>query len=88
LPWDFIDELRPAIVISLGGLAGAGPMVEIEALRKPKTLGVGIYVKHSVTGEEAAVRPDVVFETQSVIKLALAIRSYQLAAEEWAAEPR
>jgi beta-lactamase class A len=40
---------------------------------------VGIYVKHLTTGEEAAVRPDVVFEAQSVIKLALAIRSYQLA---------
>ena len=54
-------------------------VVEIESLREPKPLGVGIYVKHLATGEEAAVRPDVVFETQSVIKLALAIRSYQLA---------
>src|SRR5687767_8212835 len=54
-------------------------VVEIESLREPKPLGVGIYVKHLATGEEAAVRPDVVFEAQSVIKLALAIRSYQLA---------
>jgi len=35
--------------------------------------------KHLTTGQEAAVRADVVFEAQSVIKLALAIRSYQLA---------
>src|ERR687889_134631 len=54
-------------------------VVEIESLREPKPLGVGIYVKHLVTGEEAAVQPDVVFETQSVIKLALAIRAYELA---------
>ena len=58
---------------------GAAGVVELESLRERKPLGVGIYVKHLATGEEAAVRPDVVFETQSVIKLALAIRSYQLA---------
>jgi beta-lactamase class A len=54
-------------------------VVEIETLRDGKPLGVGIYVKHLSTGEEAAVRADVVFETQSVIKVALAIRCYQLA---------
>ncbi|WP_412539276.1 serine hydrolase [Longispora sp. K20-0274] len=54
-------------------------VVELEVLREGKPLGVGIYVKHMVTGEEAAVRPDVAFETQSVIKLALAVRAYQLA---------
>jgi beta-lactamase class A len=56
-------------------------VVGIESLREPKPLGVGIYVKHLTTGEEAAVRPDVAFEAQSVIKLAVAIRSYQLADE-------
>ena len=55
---------------------GPAGVVEIESLRDRKPLGVGIYVKHLATGEEAAVRPDVVFEAQSVIKLALAIRSY------------
>jgi beta-lactamase class A len=58
--------------------APAGAL-EFEALREHKPLGVGIYVKHLTTGEEAAVRPDVTFEAQSVIKLPLAIRSYQLA---------
>ena len=53
--------------------------VELESLRGRKPLGVGIYVKHLTSGEEGAVRPDVAFETQSVIKLALAIRLYQLA---------
>src|SRR5262245_34037872 len=43
--------------------------IEFEALRERKPLGVGIYVKHLVTGGEATVRPDVVFETQSVFKL-------------------
>jgi len=55
--------------------------VEFEALRERKPLGLGIYVKHLSTGEEAAVRPDVAFEAQSVIKLGLAIRAYQLADE-------
>lgn len=59
--------------------AAPAGVVEIESLREPKPLGVGIYVKHLATGEEAAVQPDVVFESQSVIKLALAIRSYGLA---------
>jgi beta-lactamase class A len=54
-------------------------VVELESLRERKPLGVGIYVKHLTTGEEAAVRADVVFETQSVIKIALALRSYRLA---------
>jgi beta-lactamase class A len=54
-------------------------VVEFEALRERKPLGVGIYVKHLTTGEEAGVRADVVFEAQSVIKLAIAIRCYQLA---------
>jgi beta-lactamase class A len=53
--------------------------VEFERLREGKPLGVGIYVKHLVTGAEVGVRPDVVFEAQSVIKLAIAIRCYQLA---------
>ena len=53
--------------------------VEFERLRERKPLGVGIYVKHLTTGEEAGVQPDVVFEAQSVIKLAIAIRSYKLA---------
>jgi beta-lactamase class A len=54
-------------------------VVELESLRERKPLGIGIYAKRLTTGEEAAVRADVVFETQSVIKLAVAIRCYQLA---------
>jgi beta-lactamase class A len=61
--------------------AAPAGVVDIESLREPKPLGVGIYVKHLTTGQEASVRPDVAFEAQSVIKLALAIRSYQLADE-------
>ena len=57
-------------------------ILEFEYLRDRKPLGVGIYVKHLTTGEEAMVRPDVVFETQSVIKLPILIRAYQLADEK------
>ena len=53
--------------------------VEFESLREGKPLGVGIFVKNLRTGEVAAVRPDVAFEAQSVIKLAFAMRSYGLA---------
>jgi beta-lactamase class A len=56
-------------------------VVDLESLRERKPLGVGIYVKQLTTGEEAGFRPDVAFEAQSVIKLALAIRSYGLADE-------
>ncbi|MEV6521372.1 serine hydrolase [Longispora sp. NPDC051575] len=54
-------------------------VVELETVRDGKPLGVGIHVKHLTTGEEASVRPDVVFETQSVIKVTVAVRAYQLA---------
>ena len=54
-------------------------IIELESLRERKPLGVGIYVKHLTTGEEAMVRPDEPFETQSVIKVAVMIRAYQLA---------
>src|SRR4051794_22329020 len=53
--------------------------VELESLRDRQPLGVGIYVKQLTTGEEAGFRPDVVFEAQSAIKIALAIWSYALA---------
>ena len=57
-------------------------VIELESFRDRKPLGVGIYVKHLTTGEEAMVQPDVVFETQSVIKIPILVRAYQLADEK------
>ena len=39
----------------------------------------GIYVKHLKTGEEAAVRADESFNSQSVIKIPIMVRAFQLA---------
>ena len=39
----------------------------------------GLYVKHLTTGEEVAVRADDSFNSQSVIKLAIMVRAFQLA---------
>ena len=39
----------------------------------------GVYLKHLVTGEEAAVRADDSFNSQSVIKIPIMVRAFQLA---------
>src|SRR5690349_21607016 len=39
----------------------------------------GIYVKHLQTGEEAAVRADDSFNSQSVIKIPIMVRAFQMA---------
>ncbi len=39
----------------------------------------GVYVKHLKTGEEAAVRADEAFNSQSVIKIPILVRAFQLA---------
>jgi reactive intermediate/imine deaminase len=41
----------------------------------------GIYLKHLKTGEEAAVRADESFNSQSVIKVPIMVRAFQLAEE-------
>jgi beta-lactamase class A len=70
-----------AATFSLGSVDDAAPagVIELESLRDRKPHGVGIYVKQLSTAREAMVRPDVSFETQSVIKVAIMIRAYQLA---------
>ena len=39
----------------------------------------GLYVKHLATGEEAAIRADESFNSQSVIKIPIMVRAFQLA---------
>ena len=57
-----------------GPLAAA---IEAELGRIPAN--TGFYLKHLKTGEEVAVRADVSFNSQSVIKIPIMVRAFQLA---------
>jgi beta-lactamase class A len=59
-----------------GGL-GLTRLLEAELERFPAR--TGIYVKHLGTAEEAAVRADDSFNSQSVIKIPIMVRAFQLA---------
>ena len=59
---------------STTSLAGA---VEAELARIPAN--TGLYLKHLKTGEEVAIRADTSFNSQSVIKVAIMVRAFQLA---------
>ena len=57
--------------------ADLGALLEAELTRFPAR--TGLYIKHLASGEEAGVRADDSFNSQSVIKLAILIRAFQLA---------
>jgi reactive intermediate/imine deaminase len=57
-----------------GGLAAA---LDAELGRIPAH--TGLYLKHLQTGEEVAIRADTSFNSQSVIKVAILVRAFQLA---------
>src|ERR1700722_9985920 len=57
--------------------SGLTRLLEGELSRFPAK--AGIYVKHMSTGEEAGVRPDVQFNSASVIKIPVMIIAYQMA---------
>jgi beta-lactamase class A len=57
-----------------GALAAA---IEAELLRLPAR--TGLYLKHLKTGEEVALRADESFNSQSVIKIPIMVRAFQLA---------
>jgi len=59
--------------------SGLTRLLEVELERFPAR--TGIYVKHLVTAEEAGVRADDSFNSQSVIKIAIMVRAFQLAEE-------
>lgn len=56
--------------------SGLARSLEAELQRFPAR--TGLYVKHLTTGEEAAVRGDDSFNSQSVIKLPIMVRAFQL----------
>ena len=65
---------------ALAAQSNPGPLaaaVETELGRIPAN--TGLYLKHLKTGEEVAVRADVSFNSQSVIKIPIAVRAFQLA---------
>jgi len=51
--------------------------LEAELARIPAN--TGLYLKHLKTGEEVAIRADTSFNSQSVIKVAIMVRAFQLA---------
>jgi beta-lactamase class A len=55
-------------------------LLEVELERFPAR--TAIFVKHLKTGEEAAVRADEAFNSQSVIKLPIMVRAFQLVDEK------
>ena len=65
---------------ALAAQSNPGPLaaaLEAELGRIPAN--TGFYLKHLKTGEEVAVRADVSFNSQSVIKIPIMVRAFQLA---------
>lgn len=60
--------------------SGLTRLLEVELERFPAR--TGIYVKHLKTAEEASVRADESFNSQSVIKVPIMVRAFQLADEK------
>jgi reactive intermediate/imine deaminase len=64
----------PLTAAAQGGLAA---VLEAELERIPAN--TGLYLKHLKTGDEVAIRADTSFNSQSVIKVAIMVRAFQLA---------
>lgn len=64
-------------VVGQPTLATLTAAVEAELGRIPAA--TGFYLKHLETGEEVAIRADTSFNSQSVIKVAIMVRAFQLA---------
>jgi reactive intermediate/imine deaminase len=64
----------PVTAAAQGGLAA---VLEAELDRIPAN--TGLYLKHLKTGDEVAIRADTSFNSQSVIKVAIMVRAFQLA---------
>ncbi len=65
---------------ALAAQSNPGPLaaaIEAELGRIPAN--TGFYLKHLKTGEEVAVRADVSFNSQSVIKIPIMVRAFQMA---------
>ena len=87
--------LLVVLLLALSGVEGLGvriARVDAQATKTALTLALeaeldrfpartSIYLKHLKTGEEAAVRADESFNSQSVIKVPIMVRAFQLAEE-------
>lgn len=78
----YVGMVLAAVGLSAGACARTaaadlGALLDAELARFPAR--TGLYVKHLATGEEAGVRADESFNSQSVIKIAILIRAFQLA---------
>ena len=74
----------PLLLVLLSSAAAAQPVATplttaLAAALETLPARTGLYVKHLTTGEEAAVRADDSFNSQSVIKIPIMVRAYQLA---------
>lgn len=73
----FITLLVPLVAAAQTPPAGLAAALDAELARIPAN--TGLYVKHLKTGEEVAIRADTSFNSQSVIKVAIMVRAFQLA---------
>jgi beta-lactamase class A len=88
-------RLLIVLVLALSGVEGLGVSIARGSAQGDKTAltlaleaeldrfpaRTSIYVKHLKTGEEAAIRADESFNSQSVIKVPIMVRAFQLAEE-------
>lgn len=72
-----VTLIVPAVVAAQPGSPTLAAALEAELGRIPAN--TGLYLKHLTTGEEVAVRADTSFNSQSVIKVAIMVRAFQLA---------
>lgn len=74
-----VTLIVPAAVAAQSNPAPGRLAAAIEAELGQIPANTGFYLKHLKTGEEVAVRADVSFNSQSVIKIPIMVRAFQLA---------
>ncbi len=78
----FIPILLVAIGVASGSAQTRPPLTlaaALEAALDQFPARTAVYLKHLKTGEEVAIRADDAFNSQSVIKIAIMVRAFQLA---------
>ncbi len=74
-----VTLIVPAALAAQSNPAPGQLAAAIEAELSQIPANTGFYLKHLKTGEEVAVRADVSFNSQSVIKIPIMVRAFQLA---------
>ena len=72
-----VTLILPAAAAAQSSAAGLAGAVAAELGRIPANTGV--YLKHLTTGDEVAIRADLSFNSQSVIKIPIMVRAFQMA---------